>query len=169
MRATTWSQTRSVHTPSRTSFHPDPSSMPTRSLPVDPGRPRYTSRIGIERRHRTVAHETLPTRSILDSSQPESEVRMDPIEAHQRRDEVQLLDVREPDEWRAGHIVGALHLPMSQLADRHAELADDRPIVAVCRSGGRSGQVTAALQRAGYDVHNLEGGMKAWDAADLPY
>jgi len=94
---------------------------------------------------------------------------MDPTEAHQRRAEVQLLDVREDDEWSAGHIEGAVHLPMGQLADRRDELADDRPIVAVCRSGARSGQVTAALQRAGYEAHNLEGGMQAWAAADLPF
>ena len=94
---------------------------------------------------------------------------MDPTEAHQRRDEVQLLDVREPAEWTAGHIDGALHLPMGELAARKDELADDRPIVAVCRSGGRSGQVTAALRRAGYDAHNLEGGMQAWASADLPF
>jgi rhodanese-related sulfurtransferase len=94
---------------------------------------------------------------------------MEPTEAHRRRDEVQLLDVRERDEWTAGHIDGALHLPMAALSDRREELASDRPIVAVCRSGARSAQVTAALQRAGYDAHNLDGGMQAWSAADLPF
>lgn len=94
---------------------------------------------------------------------------MEPAEAHQRLDEVQLVDVREDYEWTAGHIEGALHIPMGELAGRREELADDRPIVAVCRSGARSGQVTAALQRAGYEAHNLEGGMQAWAASDLPY
>lgn len=94
---------------------------------------------------------------------------MDPAEAHQRLNEVQLVDVREDDEWTAGHIEGALHIPMAEIGDRREELAGDRPIVAVCRSGARSGQVTAALQRAGYEAHNLEGGMQAWAASDLPY
>jgi rhodanese-related sulfurtransferase len=94
---------------------------------------------------------------------------MDPAEAHRRTHEIQLLDVRETDEWVAGHIEGAVHIPMGELSDRRDELADDRPIVSVCRSGARSGQVTLALQRAGYEAHNLDGGMQAWAAADLPY
>lgn len=94
---------------------------------------------------------------------------MDPAEAHERLNEVQLVDVREAHEWAAGHIEGALHIPMGELGDRREELADDRPIVAVCRSGARSGQVTAALQRAGYAAHNLEGGMQAWARSDLPF
>jgi rhodanese-related sulfurtransferase len=94
---------------------------------------------------------------------------VEPNDAHRRLDEIQLLDVREDDEWTAGHIASAIHIPMGELSTRRDELADDRPIVAVCRSGARSGQVTAALQRAGYEAHNLEGGMQAWAAADLPY
>lgn len=94
---------------------------------------------------------------------------MHPTEAHERRNEVQLLDVREPPEWAAGHIEGAVHVPMGEIAVRRSELADDRPIVAVCRSGARSGQVAAALQRAGYEAHNLDGGMHAWADAELPY
>lgn len=94
---------------------------------------------------------------------------MTPDEAHARRDEVQLLDVREPDEWVAGHIDGAVHVPMGQLAARQDEIATDREVVCVCRSGGRSGQVAAALQQAGYDAHNLDGGMQAWSRAGLPF
>lgn len=94
---------------------------------------------------------------------------MDVIEAHELREEVQLLDVREPHEWEAGHIEEAVHIPMGQLAARQDEIAADRTVVAVCRSGARSGQVAAALQNAGYDAHNLDGGMQAWDRAGLPY
>lgn len=79
-----------------------------------------------------------------------------------------LLDVREPDEWAAGRAQGAVHIPMGSLNERQEELPDDRRIVAVCRSGGRSGQVTAALNRAGYDAVNLAGGTQAWHAAGLP-
>ena len=93
---------------------------------------------------------------------------LDPDEVHERLDEVQLLDVREPDEWEAGRIEGAHHLPMGQLAARQEEIAEDRPVVAVCRSGARSGQVASALRRAGYEAYNLRGGLKAWSRADLP-
>lgn len=79
-----------------------------------------------------------------------------------------VLDVREPEEWAAGRIAGAVHLPLGELGARVQELPRDRRIVAVCRSGARSGQATAALGGAGYDVVNMTGGMKAWHAAGLP-
>jgi rhodanese-related sulfurtransferase len=77
------------------------------------------------------------------------------------------LDVREPDEWRAGHIAGALHIPMGELGERLGELPQG-DIVAVCRSGARSGMVTDALRRAGYRVENLDGGMQACQRSGLP-
>jgi len=92
-----------------------------------------------------------------------------PSEAYERRDDVQYLDVREPDEWQAGHIAGAVHVPMGELGARQDELATDRLIVAVCRSGNRSGQVVQALQRAGYEAENLDGGMQAWAREGLPF
>ena len=79
--------------------------------------------------------------------------------------EVLLLDVREDDEWAAGHAPGAVHAPLSRL--RLQDVPGDRPVVAVCRSGGRSGQATAALVGAGRDVVNLSGGMLEWAAAGL--
>lgn len=92
-----------------------------------------------------------------------------PTEAYERRDEVQLLDVREPYEWVAGHVEGAVHVPMGQLTTEQDQLATDRTIVCVCRSGGRSAAVAEALRRAGYDAVNLLGGMHGWAADDLPY
>ena len=82
--------------------------------------------------------------------------------------EAVALDVREPSEWRQGRIPGALHCPMTELPARLSLLLRDRTIVAVCRSGNRSGQVTEALQRQGYRIENLEGGLKAWRRAGLP-
>ena len=79
-----------------------------------------------------------------------------------------LLDVRNPDEWEVGHAPAAHFLPLGELQARHTELPTDRKIVVICRSGGRSGQATAALNGAGYDAVNLAGGMKAWAAAGLP-
>jgi rhodanese-related sulfurtransferase len=93
---------------------------------------------------------------------------MDPTEADARRDEMLLLDVREQQEWDAGHVTGSVHIPMNELPDRVAEIRGDRPVVAICRSGARSGRVTAWLDSQGQETHNLEGGLKAWHAAGLP-
>ena len=76
-----------------------------------------------------------------------------------------LLDVREPDEWTAGHAPGAHHLPMMEVPARVAEIPHDTEVVVVCRSGGRSGQVTSYLMNHGWDnVRNLDGGMQSWAA-----
>lgn len=79
-----------------------------------------------------------------------------------------LLDVREDDEWDAGHAPQAVHVVMGSVADRMGEIPSDRTVVCVCRLGGRSGAVANALAGAGYDVRNLDGGMLAWEAAGYP-
>jgi DMSO/TMAO reductase YedYZ molybdopterin-dependent catalytic subunit/rhodanese-related sulfurtransferase len=79
-----------------------------------------------------------------------------------------MLDVREPGEWRAGHVAQAWLLPMGQVARRRADLPGDRRIIVVCRSGGRSAAVAEALRAWGLDAVNLSGGMCAWAAAGLP-
>ncbi len=78
-----------------------------------------------------------------------------------------LLDVREADEWDAGHAPEARWIPLSEVQARVDELPRDRRIVAICRSGGRSRALAGALLGAGYDVVNVEGGMRAWAAEDL--
>ncbi len=75
-----------------------------------------------------------------------------------------LLDVRENDEWEAGHAPGARHLPMSELTARLDELPDDDPLYVVCRSGGRSARVVAYLAGQGYPAVNVDGGMQTWAA-----
>jgi rhodanese-related sulfurtransferase len=89
-------------------------------------------------------------------------------EFSKRRAEFHLLDVREDDEWTAGHIDGAQHIPLRELAGRIAELPKERTIVAVCRSGGRSEAAVRGLRRLGYEAENLEGGVNAWQRARLP-
>jgi len=80
---------------------------------------------------------------------------------------VYLLDVREPDEWEAGHAPDAHHLPMMEVPARMDEIPVDTDVVVVCRSGGRSGQVVSYLLGRGWDnVHNLDGGMQSWAAAN---
>jgi rhodanese-related sulfurtransferase len=84
---------------------------------------------------------------------------------------VQILDVREPAEFNGplGHITGAVLIPLGELAERADELARDRPIVALCRAGGRSAQATIILHQAGFkDVANLTGGMLRWRAEGHP-
>lgn len=83
------------------------------------------------------------------------------------RDDVFLLDVREDWEYAAGHIPGTTLIPLGQLQSRLAELPTDKTIVAVCRSGNRSGQATQLLQQSGFTVHNMQGGMNAWEQARL--
>lgn len=75
-----------------------------------------------------------------------------------------VLDVREPDEWEGGHIAGATHIPLGELPARLSEVPAG-PVVVTCRAGGRSAKATEFLLAQGHDVTNLDGGMKAWDAA----
>jgi rhodanese-related sulfurtransferase len=79
-----------------------------------------------------------------------------------------VLDVREHDEWAAGHVADSVHITMGELGSRLGELPTDRRIVAVCRTGARSGAVTEALTSRGYDTVNLVGGLQAWLAEGLP-
>jgi rhodanese-related sulfurtransferase len=81
-----------------------------------------------------------------------------------------ILDVREPDEWAAGHAPGAIHIPLGDLPARLAELSDagPGPVAVTCRGGGRSSRAVAWLTQQGYDVANLDGGMKAWQTAGKP-
>jgi rhodanese-related sulfurtransferase len=78
-----------------------------------------------------------------------------------------LLDVRESDEWDAGHAPTATWIPLSDLQARATELPRDRTIVAICRTGSRSRAVVAALLGAGYEAVNVEGGMREWVAEDF--
>ena len=79
-----------------------------------------------------------------------------------------MLDVREDDEWAAGHAPDATHIPLGQLPARMGELDRDRPVLAMCRSGNRSRTAAVQLAAAGFDVANVVGGMKAWHSAGLP-
>lgn len=79
-----------------------------------------------------------------------------------------LLDVREQDEWDAGHAPDAVHIPLGELPDRVGELPDHERLLVVCHSGGRSARATAWLGQGGYDAVNLDGGMVDWARAGLP-
>lgn len=79
-----------------------------------------------------------------------------------------VVDVREPNEWDAGHLPFAVHIPMGEFGTRVGELDAARLTVFVCRSGNRSGTVAEALAPHGYEVANLTGGMGACARAELP-
>lgn len=80
-----------------------------------------------------------------------------------------LLDVREPDEWAAGHIEGATLIPLGELPNRLSEVPQDQEVVVVCRSGRRSAEGRDILRNAGYStVTSMSGGMNLWIAQDLP-
>jgi rhodanese-related sulfurtransferase len=96
-------------------------------------------------------------------------VRVPEVEVDEARKHIAggalLLDVREADEWTAGHAPEALHIPMGEVTEARDELPTDRTILAICRSGARSARVTAALTSWGFEAANVAGGMQAWAAS----
>lgn len=94
---------------------------------------------------------------------------MEPTQALDRIDELQIIDVRDPKEWQAGRIEAAQHIPMDELPERLDAVDRDTKVVTVCRSGSRSGKMARFLRDRGYDAENMDGGMEAWDEAGLPY
>jgi rhodanese-related sulfurtransferase len=89
--------------------------------------------------------------------------------AAMRTDGAFMLDVREPDEWAAGHIAGATLIPLGQLAGRLAEVPRDRMIITVCRSGHRAAEARDILRGAGFEaVASMTGGMNEWIAEGFP-
>jgi rhodanese-related sulfurtransferase len=93
--------------------------------------------------------------------------QLTPAQAAERTEAV-LLDVREADEVAAGRIAGSTHIPLGQLAARAFQLDLRRPVITVCRSGGRSSQAAQFLAGQGYDVANLDGGMTQWITEGRP-
>jgi len=95
----------------------------------------------------------------------------DPKDLYEHRAEYQILDVREPYEWVAGHIEEALHVPLAEvMAGAGLDgITTDRPVAVVCRVGNRSELATLILRARCYEAHNLEGGMERWAAAGLPF
>lgn len=79
-----------------------------------------------------------------------------------------VLDVRQPDEFRAGHINGAKLIPLNELYSRMSELPKGREIICICASGSRSSSAAKTLAKAGFSVLNVSGGMTAWRMAKLP-
>jgi rhodanese-related sulfurtransferase len=83
---------------------------------------------------------------------------------------IQLVDVREPYEREAGHVAESRHVPLAELtaAAESEAIGHERPVVFVCRIGGRSSMAAWSFARAGFDAHNLDGGLVAWVESGLP-
>jgi rhodanese-related sulfurtransferase len=94
--------------------------------------------------------------------------RLPDIPAANVPDDAWLLDVREDDEWAAGHAPGARHIPLGELGARTAEVPQEELIYVICRSGARSARAAQALAGAGWQAVNVAGGMQQWDAAGRP-
>jgi rhodanese-related sulfurtransferase len=82
--------------------------------------------------------------------------------------DVQLIDVRTPHEHAAGRIAGGRLIELPSLASEAASIDQGHPVIFYCRSGGRSAMATDAFRRAGYDAHNMTGGLLEWAADGLP-
>lgn len=87
------------------------------------------------------------------------------------REDAQVIDVREASEFSTGHLLNARHIPLSDLEKRLGELEKfkDKPVILNCQSGSRSAAACNILRKAGFaHVHNLEGGIAAWEQAGMP-
>ncbi|HYK00179.1 MAG TPA: molybdopterin-synthase adenylyltransferase MoeB [Thermoanaerobaculia bacterium] len=94
---------------------------------------------------------------------PMHERDITPSEVNEKISDLVLIDVREPNEWNAGHIPNATHIPLAQVPQRLAEIPKDAEVVMICRSGGRSGRAQEYLLQNGYTrVKNMIGGMQRW-------
>jgi rhodanese-related sulfurtransferase len=83
--------------------------------------------------------------------------------------DVQLVDCREQNEWDAGRVDGAIHLPLNAImAGAGSDLDASKPVVVICRTGNRSELATMMLQARGFEAYNLEGGIEAWAREGLP-
>jgi rhodanese-related sulfurtransferase len=116
---------------------------------------------------RSFAFESLAHRICVHVASVRQNCRVLPQDVSKRRSELHLLDVREQDEWDAGHIEGAQHIPLGELGARLAEVPKEQVVVAVCRSGSRSDRAAKGLRLGGFQAENLDGGVTAWSRAGL--
>jgi rhodanese-related sulfurtransferase len=99
---------------------------------------------------------------------PTGEVELDPKRvAELAAQGAVLIDVRRDYEWEGGRIAGARHIEVNELTAQAESIPKDQPVIFYCRTGNRSGMAAAAFREAGYDAHNMAGGIQAWVDAGL--
>lgn len=104
--------------------------------------------------------------AVIDVTTLSEQIDVETAAALLGRDDVVVIDVREQWEYDEGHIPGVTLIPMGEVPNRLNEIPQDKTVVLTCRSGNRSGQVFNFLQQNGFEnVHNMQGGILAWQAA----
>ncbi len=116
---------------------------------------------------------TAPTNTavtgVLDLNTLPPSVDVQTVASLKDREDVLVLDVRELNEYEAGHIPGVTLIPMGEVANRLNEIPTDQTVIVTCRTGNRSGQVADFLRQNGYtNIHNMAGGIVEWEAGGLP-
>jgi len=112
---------------------------------------------------------TVAEAATIDLASLPVDIDVNTAAALRERDDVVIIDVREVSEWNEVRIPGATLIPMGEVPARISEIPTDKTVIVQCRSGNRSNQVTDYLRQQGMtNVHNLAGGMNAWQAAGLP-
>lgn len=115
---------------------------------------------------RPVSPSPTPDATVAAPLKLGANVNVEEARAVYRNPGVTIVDVRERDEYNAGHIPGALLIPLSELPQRLKDVPRDTEVILVCRSGNRSQQAYDYLKQQGFtNIHNLVGGMRAWQAA----
>jgi rhodanese-related sulfurtransferase len=108
---------------------------------------------------------------LMQQQYPFTDITVEEYDGHfvQERADYHLIDVREVQEFQQGHLPGAVNLPLSELQMRFNEVQRDKPIVLVCRSGGRSAMAAEFFAALGYtDLYNIAGGTMDWARKGLP-
>jgi rhodanese-related sulfurtransferase len=99
----------------------------------------------------------------MSEEAPTDEVELDPDRVAELIGQgAMLIDVRRDYEWEGGRIAGARHIEVNQLTAQAESIPEDQPVIFYCRTGNRSGMAAAAFREAGYDAHNMAGGIQAW-------
>lgn len=105
----------------------------------------------------------------IDIANLPANVDVETVSSIKADSDVFVLDVREQWEYDEGHIPGVTLIPMAEISNRLSEIPTDQEVIVTCRTGNRSSQVADFLRQQGFEnIHNMEGGIVAWEAAGLP-
>lgn len=102
------------------------------------------------------------------SSGPNTALSPQQVAEMREAGEVQLIDVRTPAEWDAGHVPGARHVELDEVQGQAETIDKSKPVVFQCRGGSRSEMVASAFRESGWDAYNMQGGLRAWEERELP-